>query len=334
MVEFLKIKKEKLPEFINVLIEKYKGYGPKRVGQDLLFEELNDGNEFMDEKTLLSPKDIIYPQVDEILKIEKKDHDFYVDFKVEHEKKIVLGVKACDIRAFQRLDEVLENDIFFKTRHNNTILIPFSCVKACNSGFCKDYGGPTLSNGFHLQFTDIGEYYLVEVSTDVGKKLVSLRDDLFEKANSDDIKRKEDIIKSVLNDLPNIKIQGVHEILDWNDPIIEEFADKCISCGACNYVCPSCFCYNVADMVYDRSVSRIRDWDSCLLAGFTRLAGGENPRGEMISRMRQRLFHKFKYHYERYGTYQCTACGRCFEVCPVEIDLRDFLKHVWGGKKI
>ncbi|MGQ4833555.1 MAG: 4Fe-4S dicluster domain-containing protein [Candidatus Asgardarchaeia archaeon] len=332
-MEVYKIKKENLPKFIDMLKQEYKVFGPKDVNGELIFGELDKGNEFVDEKTLLSPKDIIYPQIEEFLKIKRKNGDYKVEFQVDTEKKVVLGVRACDMRAFQRLDKTFKNDVFFKARRENTILIPFSCTKPCNSGFCKDLGGPSLRDGFHLQFTDIGEYYLVEVGTEKGRKIINKFRELFEEGTEEDIAKKNEIINKVLDELPDIKVKGVHQILDWNDPIIEEYANKCISCGACNYACPSCFCYNVADIVYDGEISRVRDWDSCLLPGFTRLAGGENPRKEAVSRMRQRLFHKFKYFYEIYGEYHCTGCGRCYEVCPVNIDLRDFLRRVWGRKK-
>ncbi len=332
-MEIYRMKKENLSEFINLLKQEYRVFGPKNINGELLFSELNAGDEFVDEKTLLSAKDIIYPQIEEFLRIKRQNNDYKVEYEVDAEKKVVFGVRACDMRAFQRLDKTFEQDIFFRTRRDNTLLIPFSCTKPCNSGFCKDLGGPTLKEGFHIQFTDLGEYYLVEVGSEKGQKLVEKYSYLFEKGTDEDVKKKEEIIKRVLDELPDIKVKGVEKLLDWDDPIIEEFANKCISCGACNYACPSCFCYNVADINYNGETHRVRDWDSCLLPGFTRLAGGENPRKEATARMRQRLFHKFKYHYEIYGEYHCTGCGRCYDVCPVNIDLRDFLNRVWEGKR-
>lgn len=324
-----KIKKDKIYDFIDILLKEYEVIAPTTVYGEPVYAALKNGKEFTDAYTLISSKEFIYPQIEEIFRYNTYNNRFEVDYSYDMTKRIVIRIKPCDLRGIERLDSVFNNDPYFKARQENTLIFAFACSKPCENGFCKDLGGPSLDKGYDLQFTDIGEYYFIEVGSNRGKKIIEINEKIIEKAEDADLAAKNNVIADTIKKLPDIKVKGIEKVLQWDMEVIKEFADKCISCGACNFVCPSCFCYNVSDISMNGEGWRQRDWDSCLLAGFTRMASGENPREEITSRMRQRLFHKFKYFYEVYWEYQCTGCGRCYQVCPVKIDLRDFLTRVW-----
>jgi ferredoxin len=106
-----------------------------------------------------------------------------------------------------------------------------------------------------------------------------------------------------------------------------ELAEKCFSCGSCNLVCPTCYCFDVQDEVSLKlnEGERVRFWDGCLLDGFARVASGENFREDREERIRHRIFRKGKYIFEKYGEHGCVGCGRCASAClpdianPVEI---------------
>jgi len=304
-----RLKKENLKKYIEWLIKNYEVWGPARVHGETVFKILENGDEFVDERTLLGPKEIIYP-VNENL--------FSDDYTKE---RVVIGVRSCDLRAYAMLDDVFlgeYRDEKYEKRRKNTYFINFVCKEPCQYGFCTTFYGPRLKDHFYMQFTDLGEYYLVEA---MDKKLIN---DLFETAENGDLVLAENAEKEFYKKMESLNVENLYKKLDWNNPLWKEFSRRCISCGACNYACPTCFCFDV----YDDGDERYREWDSCILSGFTRLAGNVNPRPTLDLRLRQRFLHKLKFHYENYGYYLCTGCGRCIEVCPVNIDIRDVIRSV------
>ncbi len=334
-MEAFVIVKSKVPQLIDSLIkDNYTVISPKKTLNDIIFDELQSGSEFVDAHTLVGPKEFLYPQFETLFSYSTKG-TVKVDVKKEYRKQVIFGYRSCDLRGMLRLEDTFNIDPYYMKRKENTIIINFSCTEPCEHGFCKSLGGPTADSGFDLQFTDIGDCYFVDVGSEKGQKLVDDYIQYFYDATDEHVAMKKERIEDVIKKLPDIPVPGIHEEIKWDDPIIKDFADRCIMCGGCNFVCPSCFCYNASEIYDDESQTgeRIRDWDSCLLPGFTRVAGGENIRKEDTARMRQRLYHKFAYHFIVYGAYHCTGCGRCYNVCPVGIDLREFVLHVRGIAK-
>jgi predicted aldo/keto reductase-like oxidoreductase len=111
----------------------------------------------------------------------------------------------------------------------------------------------------------------------------------------------------------------------------EKFAEDCVECGACNFVCCTCHCFLLADgMSNDGVPTRARLWDSCLYMNFARVAGGANPRKHRAERLYNRFDKKFNFFPQILDTYACDGCGRCAEACTGKIDIRDVLKEVSG----
>ena len=101
--------------------------------------------------------------------------------------------------------------------------------------------------------------------------------------------------------------------------------ERCLACGACSFLCPTCHCFDIQDEVTAEGGVRFRCWDTCQFGEFTRMGAGHNPRPTQKERVRQRVSHKFKYLVEEFGRLGCTGCGRCVEACPVNIDIRSVL---------
>jgi ferredoxin len=101
---------------------------------------------------------------------------------------------------------------------------------------------------------------------------------------------------------------------------------NCIGCGACTYLCPTCYCFDIADEDHMYKGRRIRTWDSCQYSKFTEHASGHNPRTNKTQRLRQRFMHKFSYTLENTGDIFCVGCGRCIIHCPVNLDIREFIQ--------
>jgi ferredoxin len=104
----------------------------------------------------------------------------------------------------------------------------------------------------------------------------------------------------------------------------EDASAKCISCGACTYLCPTCYCFNITDESFGMSGERIRTWDTCMSYLFTLEGSGHNPRPTKAHRLKNRMGHKFSYYPSLHeGLIACCGCGRCIKSCPVCVDIRE-----------
>jgi ferredoxin len=173
----------------------------------------------------------------------------------------------------------------------------------------------------------------VDIGSEAGRKLVEKRGNLFTGASDGErgkAKELEERSKQAFNLHFNPEAVAGKLAKVWDDALWTEESDTCILCGGCNFVCPTCHCFNVEDVPTEQQqvFTRERYWDSCQLGGFTQMAA-ENTRRTQAERLRQRIFHKFVYIPAKYnGALGCTGCGRCIEVCPAEISITHILERV------
>ncbi len=111
----------------------------------------------------------------------------------------------------------------------------------------------------------------------------------------------------------------------FDSDIWDRWHDRCLGCGTCTYLCPTCHCFDIAEEATNNIGQRVRNWDSCMFDLFTLHASGHNPRDLQRQRLRQRVMHKFSYTVDRYNQPFCVGCGRCVNRCPVNIDIREIL---------
>lgn len=115
---------------------------------------------------------------------------------------------------------------------------------------------------------------------------------------------------------------------NFDSPLWQDIAVKCIRCGTCTYLCPDCHCFDVQDEVLGSKGSRVRIWDYCMYPEYTLHTSGHNPRPVRMNQMINRIYHKYKYYPDNFDFIAYVGCGRCVSFCPVNIDIIDILSRV------
>lgn len=294
--------------------------------------------------TLTPPKKFFTPERETLLKY-KLSPETKVDAVFETNKRVLIGVHPYDMIAINQMDEVFKDkneDLHYFKRRKNTIIIGVDPQKASSWSFWCHMDASRADTGYDIWLTRLdGNTYFVEVTTEAGKKLIDKYAKVPLATNEETNKR--DHIRANLHKLcnPDRKLSarpGEIPLLakgGWGHPTWEERAKKCYSCGSCNLVCPTCYCFDVKDeMEIDlKGGQRLRFWDGCQLENFAIVGSGENFRGQRAERFKHRFYRKTVYQYEKYNHLACVGCGRCSSVClPNIADPVDIINSLKEGK--
>ena len=348
------ISKNALKNLFDELRTKYRVVGPVRKGGatytysfptfDIVenWEDMELNYEF----SMLPLKKLFFPDSQPIYSWEKRGETIEIRDQMEvWETPIVFfGVKPCDIAALNLLDKVLSEgrfvDYYYQKKRENSVLIGLTCNKPLKQCFCNIMGtGPDIESGYDLLLTDIGEKYYVKIGSKVGEEIISTYSNYFQKATSSDEEVRREILNKVKDELmrqnSGLELEKILENLEnkFDDDIWTAVARRCLTCGACTMVCPTCHCFSVIDRSNLEVLAGVRVlvWDSCHYEAFSEMAGGFNVRAEKKSRCRHRIYHKTIYSLRRYGVPTCVGCGRCYIACPAHIDLREIFRGLLLG---
>lgn len=331
------IKKDQIRVFLDKLAKQFPLVAPVANDEIVSFKAVSSGEEVVldGKNSVVPPKDIFFPQSEHMFKFNTADNGFEVTEVAEAGERVVFGVRPCDLKSLLRLDPVFDGkfkDNLYLDKRAKTYLIGLSCSQVEHTCFCTAFGGsPTNSEGADLHFTLLGDKYLVEVLTEKGEKLLAIAPELFSDVQGSEVSDKEKLDQELSAQTRKVDLTGVKEFLDNNfyHPYWEELSLKCLGCGACTYVCPTCHCFDINDHVEEGYTGvRFRCWDTCMFSDFTNMAGGHNPRPNKVERVRNRFMHKLKYHTDRYSVDGCVGCGRCIEKCPVNMDITSIISDV------
>jgi len=262
------------------------------------------------------------------------------DAKTPAPKRVLVGLKACDLESLKTYDSVFTQgefkDDFYIEKRRATTLISGDCPKPADFCFCTMLGGrPYPTEGFDLNMTQVEGGYVIEVGSDKGEGVVKASKPLFTQATAGQLDQRSAGRKKATEALNTINKE--YELKKTRQQILaeKETSDAwpeqlgyCVEDGACLFACPTCYCFLLYDQqgkLKDR-YERARSWDVCMYAGYSRMAGGGTPRPRLVERFRHRFMHKFSYFHENYGLESCSGCGRCFVGCSANIDVRKVFK--------
>ena len=333
------IKHTDVDRFILDLLSSFDVIAPVAREGRFIFDKIDNPSELSSNynTTILPPAKWIYPDNEKLLEFNLKDISS-VKPVIQSKRQALTFVHPCDINAISIMDEILAEepaDGNYLARRRATVIIGYDCPGPCRENIlCFDKWYYMANSGFDLLFTDLGDKYYVHVGTDAGEEIVDRRE-YFKRAAYEEWLTLLNVREERKYKFKKV-IQGNIDMLShvlkesYNDEIWDIEGKKCVSCGACNIVCPTCYCFDVVDVMCPdmENGDRYRKLDGCQLRGFCKVATGENFRKSAAERVRHRVFKKEVYLKKRFGKSGCVGCGRCIEHCIAKISIIDIFNHV------
>lgn len=281
-------------------------------------------------------KKFLHPPALRIFAAERNDGAFRIVPPAEQPPRLAfLGVRACELAAIAVLDRVLLQDAYvepnYAARRRDLVVIAVQCTRAAPTCFCPSMGtGPAASGGFDVALTELGEGFVAQAGSERGAELLGSVE--HSPADPDLVRRAEEAVAAAAaqivrcvetGDLPE-RLRSSLESPHWDD-----VARRCLACGNCTMVCPTCFCTTVEDSstVPGDRAERWRKWDSCFTESFSYIHGG-SVRTSVRARYRQWLTHKLSWWVDQFDMFGCVGCGRCITWCPAKIDLTEEVSKV------
>jgi NAD(P)H-flavin reductase/formate hydrogenlyase subunit 6/NADH:ubiquinone oxidoreductase subunit I len=327
------IAKENFTEFINALIndDSLNVIGVKSKGEKFAFGPLDSANELrLDyDVTLLPPKKYFFPQR-ETLVTYKIGTGFSAKDPAHTKQTVIVGVHPYDIVALLHMDEIFsetKSDPYYFEKRKSSVIIGVNMQKMTKWCFAPYMGADTIEYGYDLMLTDLGNRYAVAIGSQKGEQLLDKYAKGLTNALARDIQmvgQKKREVSAMCKQKLDFSPELIPEMLSkyyGESTFWENHSEKCLACGSCVLVCPTCYCFDVKDNP-DLSLEhgeRVRTWDGCLLEDFAKVASGENFRATRPTRYRHRYFKKGKYLFDRFGFISCVGCGRCGSNCLPDI---------------
>jgi len=364
------IEREDLQIMLDVLAEKgYRLVGPTVRDNTVVYDEIRTTADFpigyIDEqekgtyrlqKTLepklfscgLGPhswKKYFYPSSVRLWQAHRNNGSFDINPETQAPERLALiGVRACELHAIAIQDRVLMGgeyvDPTYQAQRENVFIVAVNCGRAGKTCFCDSMNaGPKATSGFDMALTEVLEssrhYFVAETGSEAGAEVLKVIPN--RPATDEEITTAERIITETAAQMGrSLDVSGLKEALyaSYDHPQWDAVAARCLTCGNCTLVCPTCFCTTVEDVtdLTGDTAERWRKWDSCFTTDFSYIVGG-SIRSSAKSRYRQWLTHKLATWNDQFGTSGCVGCGRCITWCPVGIDITEEVHAIRANNK-
>jgi ferredoxin len=316
------LKKERLNDLLDKLAGEAAVYLPATRDGQTRFAAYTPGSavELGTAKTQFSPKELLFPQTETLYTYAQLGEDITIEETVNTTNQILFGVRSCDAYSIARMDEVFLTRTFVDTLYNerrqNTLIVALGCTAPDRSCFCTSFGiDPSAACSADIQLLDASDAYHVEAFTNNGTEALASWSEFLAEGSKP---TPAELSFAFVLDTSGIKdsLEKLFEHSYWDDLSL-----KCLCCGTCAFVCPTCHCFDMSQNNKGSEGYRFRSWDSCTFNDYSMMAGFHNPRPTKSKRLRNRFMHKLCFFEDRYGSPMCCGCGRCLELCPVGIDI-------------
>jgi len=315
-------------------------------GRDTWFDLVNDENRDRIQVHLPNPyylpKRFVLPHIERLLKVRRSNGEIQIEPTYRERKRALFGIRSCDLAGIWHLDRFYLGrdfrDVYYEKRRKNLFLVNVVCTdperdigEECFCP-CADTG-PAARDHFDLQLMDLGGEFMAVAGTPAGEALFA--HSMFKQGTEAQVEKRHAILSEVRKRFKTttswfpatVRYVSQGNILEktW-----EDIGNRCLECGGCTYVCPACTCFTVSDrQVGPDEIERVRIWDACALSGFTRMAGGFNPRRAVHDRRNRRFFRKLAHYFiQRELSMACVGCGRCAAVCHGDVGMPSVVEMI------
>ncbi|KFX56921.1 anaerobic sulfite reductase subunit A [Clostridium botulinum] len=327
-----KLKKTDVNNIFDNLLTEYDIYAPKLfLGEGtysdtdrVRYGKIENIDEIIfDRKAEYSSKEILLPISETLF--------FFTEDEIKEasttKKSAIVFLRSCDLHAIKRMDDIYlkngQEDYYYKRLREKTKLFLMGCEKSFEECFCVSME-TNKTDEYSAYLKVIGDEVYIDAKEEEFIKLFSIGESLEVKPDFvGENNKKVSVPENLSLDIINSKM--------W-----EDYSARCIACGRCNFVCPTCTCNTMQDIFYSdngKVGERRRVWASCQVDGFTEMAGGHTFRADKGQRMRFKVMHKVYDYKKKWGYHMCVGCGRCDDICPEYISFSNCVNKLENGMK-
>lgn len=345
---FRVLPREELRALVDVILSEVEVIGPKVVGRSAegeLIHQLLPVSSFdeMDleyRSTEYSAKTYFLPFRENLSTYTFDDDDWQQELRYRVQPRAIIGLHACDIHALLKLDKVLARHLhpspYYVSRRRNTFVVGID-HEPCDGGFCRSLGTDTVTHGFDLYLTDLGDRYFVAVGSDRGyASLQTVHAAEVTEQDTRDYLAERRRLAAI--EQPRVAVQNLPNLLDieFESDVWDRWGGRCLSCGSCAMVCPTCYCYGVTERVSMdfQSGAKVKQLYSCNLVDFAMVAGGHNFRPDRTTRLKYRYYHQHRGFVEEHDEPKCVGCNRCGRTCLVGINPVDVIRDLQAEESV
>ena len=288
-------------------------------------------------------KPFLHPPIQRLWRAHKSGNDVQIEPEPAPTQRLAfIGARACELRALELMDRTLlgdgPGDPHYRARRRQVFIVAVNCSSASGTCFCASMNaGPHVRGGFDLALTELADHtphaFVVQPGSDAGSSVLAAL--THRSATAQEIDTAQAVVERTRAGMGRAMPSGdLHALLLANleHPCWDDVAQRCLACGNCTMVCPTCLCTSVNDVgdLGGGEISRSRRWDSCFTLDFSHLHGG-SIRHSNRSRYRQWMTHKLATSRDQSGDCGCVGCGRCITWCPVGIDITEEVRTMRGA---